>query len=112
MIGGPARECGPERKILIGRNYGNCRRTSGTGFHIEGSEPKRRKAFRLSREKCGDRVLSAGLESGVHERAYLLRQRVEAIREAECAGTGAERGQRLVAQGVCREDGHSLSVAG
>src|SRR5689334_18288381 len=74
------------------RNYGHCCGTGGAGFHVEGPEPERRQALGISREKCGDRVLSAGLESGVHQRARLLRERSEAIRKAERASVGSERG--------------------
>src|SRR5271165_2686351 len=59
---------------------GNLSRSGRSGFCVEGSEPERSEAFRFSgKEKCGDCVLSAGLEPGVHERARLLRERHEAI---------------------------------
>src|SRR5580658_10600368 len=93
--------------------HGNLGRGGRSGFCVEGSEPEGSEALGFSgKEKRSDRVLPAGLEPGVHERARLLRERYEAIRAAGRAGAGNQRGQRVVAQGLRGKNGDSLSVAG
>src|SRR5205807_2033035 len=94
------------------RNDADCCRTARSRFCPQGSKPAGSEAFRLQgQEKCGPGFLSARLEPDLHERARLLRERLEAVRATRRTGTRPERGQRLVAQGLGGEDGHPLPVA-
>src|SRR5215469_2357726 len=57
------------------RHHANCRGRCCAGVHAEGSGSEGREAERFQgQEKCGDRFLSARLESRLHERAHLLRE--------------------------------------
>src|SRR5580700_3205264 len=56
-------------------DYEHRRGQYSTGFYAERSVAKRCKAIGLrGQEKCCAGILSAGLESNVHQRARLLRQ--------------------------------------
>src|SRR6267154_1579052 len=87
--------------------------TDGSGFYALESGKKGSDAFRFRGEKeCRTRVVPAGLEPDVHERACVLRERYEGVRNAGRGSAWRERGQRMVAQGVRREDGNQVFIAG
>src|SRR6202158_3553203 len=87
--------------------------TDGAGFYANESGKEGSEAFGFRGEKerrtC---VVPAGLEPDVHQRACVLRERYEGVRNAGRRSAWRESGQRVVAQGVRGEDGNQVFAAG
>src|SRR5258707_1840540 len=87
--------------------------TDGTGFYAieSGKEGSQTFGFRGEKERrtC---VVPAGLEPDLHERACVLRERYEGVRNAGRRSARRQRRQRVVAQGVRGENGNQVFTAG
>src|ERR1700674_850792 len=118
----PELELGAGRKDWI-RYWVRCERhrrkeyeyrggTDGAGFYAieSGKEGSQAFGFRGEKERrtC---VVPAGLESDVHERTCVLRERYEGVRSAGRRSAWRQRRQRVVAQGVRGENGNQVFTA-